>query len=264
MYLTLVMTFVGILFILVVSINVIQQYKKRIANQKRSELTKQRIVMDECETILANMSMFPVSNNVVMIIYARIEEGLLISKKLTGTNQFDQRINVLKSQMQALKNNPPQQKSLDQFVIPDSEQETLTLVQTLRHLKELLRTELQKGKIPQNIFSAENQKIAHMQLRINVDNTISRAQVAIDKKQFRTAKQMLTKAVNTLTSLARKTPDDRFVSSKLEESRKLLGSVVDKELPEEEAKQARLKGLNDPAEDTNDDDDAIFGEKKKW
>ncbi|MBL6735252.1 MAG: hypothetical protein ISP86_05175 [Shewanellaceae bacterium] len=259
MYLTLVLTLIGILLMLVIGVNVAQQYKKRVDNQKRQELSKQKMAIDDGESILANISILPISNNVVMILYGRIEEGLLISKKVSGSNQYDQRINVIRGQMQNLRNTPPKARSIDNFQIPNSEKEVLIIVQTLKKLKEILRLELQKGRIPQHVYGVENQKIAHMQLRINIDNTISRAQMAFEKNQFRTAKQMLTKAVNTLNSLERKNPDDTFVKNKLELARKMLSEVINKEQPEMEARQSRLNKPEEP-----EADDEIFGDRKKW
>ena len=200
-----------------------------------------------------------------MILYGRIEEALIAAKKVIGNAQFDQKLNNTRNQMQQLKANPPKSISIESFQIPSEEKNIIAIVQILKSIKAILSSESQKGRIPHQVFSSENQKISHFQLRLNIENSVSRAGGMVEQDRLTTAKQMLTKMQLTLESLEKKMPDDKYIQHKLSETKNLLAQIEDKE----KAPKPVTQKAGEPKEDApkpaeGKEDDAIFGDRKKW
>lgn len=258
MIFTLVLILIGALLLLVIGINVIQQQKERAEAERRTELARQRAIIDETETVLSCTGMFPCSTNIVLILYKRVQEALSLSVNLGGNQATDyqRRLQDINAQIEALNNGTKQNPSVESFRLPDTDKQILTLVQVLKKLKAILRAEHNKGKIDPTIFAQEEARIDNLQLRINVDSMLSRARSASFMKQYGSSKQMVTKALATLHTIKAMTPNDPFISKKVDEAKILLDEIMGAQ------KQA---APNAPRPKNDDDDiDVLFQPKKKW
>ena len=191
----LVFILIGALLLLVIGINIIQQHKDRIETERRKELSLQRTILEETESILSNSAMLPYSNQIILVLYRRMNDALIAAVAVASDMQkgeYQRRQNDLVTQIDNLSKNAEVAPPLDNFHLPDNDRQVLLLVQSLKKLKAILRAENNKGKVDPNIFSQEEKRIDNLQLRINVDAMFSRARSAIGIKQYGSAKQMVT------------------------------------------------------------------------
>ncbi|QYJ87547.1 hypothetical protein K0I73_07610 [Shewanella mesophila] len=258
MIFTLVLILIGALLLLVIGINVIQQHKERAEAERRTELARQRAIIDETENVLSCTGMFPCSTHIVLILYRRVQESLSQAANLAGSQAGDyrRRLNDLNTQIDALNSNPKQNPAVEHFRLPDTDKQILNLVKVLKKLKAILRAEHNKGKIDPTIFAQEEARVDSLQLRINVESMLSRARTACFMKQYGSSKQMVTKALATLHTIKALTPNDPFITRKVDEAKVLLDEIMSAQ---------KLSVPNAPRQKNEEDDiDVLFQPKKKW
>ncbi|MBO2679909.1 hypothetical protein I6M56_13725 [Shewanella algae] len=256
---TLVLVLIGALLLLVIGINVIQQQKERAEAERRTELARQRAILDETEEVLSNTGMFPCSSQMVLVLYKRIQDAARIAVTLSKANQkgdYERRLTDLEALINNLQSSGPQTPAIENFRLPDNDRQVLVLVQTLKKLKAILRAEHNKGKVDPTAFAAEEGRIDSLQLRINVESMLSRARAASYMKQYGSSRQMVTKALSTLHTIKAQTPNDPFIARKVDEAKQLLDEIMG---AQKMAQPSAPKQKND-----EDDIDVLFQPKKKW
>ncbi|BCV66173.1 hypothetical protein [Shewanella carassii] len=256
---TLVLLLIGALLLLVIGINVIQQQKERAEAERRTELARQRAILDETEEVLSNTGMFPCSSHVVLVLYKRIKDAAKIAVTLSKANQkgdYERRLTDLEALINNLQSSPAQTPAIENFRLPDNDRQVLVLVQTLKKLKAILRAEHNKGKVDPTVFANEEGRIDSLQLRINVESMLSRARAASYMKQYGSSKQMVTKALSTLHTIKAQTPNDPFIARKVDEAKQLLDEIMG---AQKMSQPSAPKQKND-----EDDIDVLFQPKKKW
>ncbi|TVL07903.1 hypothetical protein AYI82_12405 [Shewanella algae] len=256
---TLVLVLIGALLLLVIGINVIQQQKERAEAERRTELARQRAILDETEEVLSNTGMFPCSSQMVLVLYKRIQDAARIAVTLSKANQkgdYERRLTDLEALINNQQSSGPQTPAIENFRLPDNDRQVLVLVQTLKKLKAILRAEHNKGKVDPTVFAAEEGRIDSLQLRINVESMLSRARAASYMKQYGSSRQMVTKALSTLHTIKAQTPNDPFIARKVDEAKQLLDEIMG---AQKMAQPSAPKQKND-----EDDIDVLFQPKKKW
>ncbi|GIU31504.1 hypothetical protein L2719_12170 [Shewanella schlegeliana] len=253
-----VLILLGTLLLLVIGISIVQQQKARVEAERRNELARHRAVIDETEEVLSNTGLFPCSSDLILMLYRRVEDALTGALPIARnqSSDFERRLIDLRGQIQALQSAPKPSPAIELFRLPDSDRQILTLVQTLKKLKAILRAEHNKGKVDPSIFSQEEQRIDSLQLRINVDSMLGRGRAACFMKQYGSAKQMVTKALATLHTIKAQTPNDPFIAHKVEEAKAMLEEITGAQ------KSAHPVLAKSKPED--DDIDVLFQPKKKW
>ncbi|MCE9782056.1 hypothetical protein [Shewanella algae] len=256
---TLVLVLIGALLLLVIGINVIQQQKERAEAERRTELARQRAILEETEEVLSNTGMFPCSSQMVLVLYKRIQDAARIAVTLSKANQkgdYERRLTDLEALINNLQSSGPQTPAIENFRLPDNDRQVLVLVQTLKKLKAILRAEHNKGKVDPTVFAAEEGRIDSLQLRINVESMLSRARAASYMKQYGSSRQMVTKALSTLHTIKAQTPNDPFIARKVDEAKQLLDEIMG---AQKMAQPSAPRPKND-----EDDIDVLFQPKKKW
>ncbi|MCL1139816.1 hypothetical protein [Shewanella pneumatophori] len=253
-----VLVLIGVLLLLVIGISIIQQQKARVEAERRTELARHRAIIDETEEVLSNTGLIPCSSSIILVLYKRVEEALNGALPLAATqsNDYQRRLIDLQAQIQSLQSSPKTAPPVEQFRLPDNDRQVLTLVQTLKKMKAILRAEHNKGKVEPSIFSEEELRIDSLQLRINVDSMLARGRAACFMKQYGSAKQMVTKALGTLHTIKSQTPNDPFIARKVEEAKAMLEEVTG---AQRNAQPTIVKSKSD-----DDDIDVLFQPKRKW
>ncbi|WP_299494226.1 hypothetical protein [uncultured Shewanella sp.] len=256
MIFTLVLLLIGALLLLVIGINVIQQHKAKIDAEKRSELARQRAIIDETDEVLSHIGLIPHSSHMILILYSRIQIALDTAAKLTPKShtEYERRRLDLEQQIQALKNAPKAFPPIEEFQLPEQDKQVLVLVQMLKKMKAILKAEHHRGKVDPQLYTLEENHIDSLQLRINVDAMLSRSRAAYYIKQFGSAKQMITKALSTLHTIKAQTPNDPFIIQKVNEAKAMLKDIV--------GEQENSQTTKAPQEGA--DIDVLFQPKKKW
>ncbi|BDM63952.1 hypothetical protein NFHSH190041_14040 [Shewanella sp. NFH-SH190041] len=256
-----VLFLIGVLLMLVIGINIIQQQKERTETLRRNELLKQRAIMDETESILANLTAIPCSNRLILVLYQRMNDALINASQVAADNQkseYQRRQINIAQQITTLAQNDTPPPAIESFRLPDNDKQILQLVQCLKKMKAILRIESNKGRIEPGVFNEEEKRIDNLQLRINVESMLSRARSACEMKQYGSAKQMVTKALATLNAIKRQTPKDPFIVKKVDDAKKLLDIIMG-----DQKTQAPPQPMPEP-EKQNDELDILFQQKRKW
>ncbi|KFZ35993.1 hypothetical protein HR45_18960 [Shewanella mangrovi] len=255
---TLVLLLIGALLLMVIGFNAMQQQKERAEALRRTELTRQRAIMEETEEVLSNTGMFPCSPNVSLVLYKRIREAAKQAVQLASPQQkadYERRIldlDTLINNQQGIGMTMP---SLESFKLPDNDRQILVLVQTLKKLRAIIRDEHNKGKLDPTVFANEEGRINNLQLRINVESMLSRARSSCYMKQYGSARQMVTKALSTLNTIKGQTPNDPFIAKKVEEAKATLDEINS---------AVKTNQPSTPKYKEENDIDVIFQPKKKW
>ena len=253
-----VLVLIGVLLLLVIGISIIQQQKARAEAERRTELARHRAIIDETEEVLSNTGLIPCSSNIILVFYKRVDEALTGALPLAGnqSNDYQRRLGDLSAQIQALQSGTKSAPAIESFRLPDNDRQVLNLVKTLKKMKAILRAEHNKGKVEPTIFSEEELRIDSLQLRINVDSMLARGRAACFMKQYGSAKQMVTKALATLHTIKSQTPNDPFITRKVDEAKTMLEEITGAQ------KNAQPSVTKTKTED--DDIDVLFQPKKKW
>lgn len=246
---------VSVLIILGISLNVVQQNKRKVESEKRNEAVRLKLVVDDTEQLLSAIGTIPVTKSLMVIFHTRIYESLKTISELTGDTNIRSHISDRKVLLESIKSNF-QTVPLERFRLPDDDRQVLQFVQLLKKIKSVLRAEHNRGRVSPDVFASEIKRADLLQIRINIDSVIKRARIAIQAKQMGSAKTYLEKAIATLSKINRE--GDEFVSNKLAEATELMGVVdqnrqdrIDKDAEERKSKEAN-------------DLDMLFQPKKKW
>ncbi len=249
----LVIVLIVALVILAVVINSIQQHKEKVESEKRAELTKQRMIIDESEELLLAAGQLPISKELSMIIHQRLLSALEICKEINPSMlEVGQRIKDTRERIDALQTQTGSGESIaEQVTIPENDKQIILVLQGLKKLRSLLRNENAKGKVDTHLFMTEDKRLARAQLTINVETMIKRGRHAMENGMLGSARQYFEKANR---SLSEQVEADEYVTARKQLVEESLYHIKD-----------NLRSTNRPRPaDTNDDLDELFAPKKKW
>jgi len=246
---------VGILVLLLIVVTVMQQKNTKVESDKRVEIARLTITIDDTEETLAKITNIPVTKGLMMVLHNRILETTKSIQMLSNDNSINSQVNDRQNLLESISTTFKSQ-GLDTFKLPNDDREVLQMVQLLKKLKAIINNEHKRGRINPEVFANEIKRADLMQIRININSIIKRAKQALEAKQTGSARTYLEKAVKTLKAI--NSEGDAFVNERLAEASKLLASldkdrqdIVDKRKAAEDAKSST-------------DLDILFQPKKKW
>jgi len=244
------------LIIFVVIISAIQQHKEKKEAEKRIKIAKQKAIIDESEELILNLSHLPSSPNLVKILNRRSLNAVKAMQDIMPEGKgIQDRIEELRFRLETADNLSSSQASEDSFRLPDNDKQILTILQCIKKLRMTLKSEQSKGTLDAQTFTAEDQRLDAMQLKINVESLLKRGNQAQSKDMLGSARQYFEKAQNTLTHHPLKT---EYVAKKQEEIVEQLKIIADA-LKNTNAQDAAKKAKNE-----EDELDMLFQPKKKW
>ncbi len=250
----LIIALVAILLVLVVSYNIMLQYRVKAETSKKQESTRHLAIIDATEDLIGNAHHLPYSKELLICLNTRILDALESMFDLDPKNkQLKSRIANMQSQIQQLTNNY-QSTDTTSFKVPSSDKQAIIMLKLVKRLRETIRSEHNKGRFKTQEFVDENARLEQIQVRINIENVIKRANDSIARGQEGTAKQLLKKGLDALAS-----KNDSYSSNAKEQLQGILNEL-DKKRQDKEAEQAKVRD----EKERNDDMDVLFGEKKKW
>ncbi|WP_435277051.1 hypothetical protein ACMAZF_09165 [Psychrobium sp. nBUS_13] len=246
---------VGFLVLMVIVMTVMQQQSKRIESEKRTEVSRLTLTIDETEDLLSRITNIPVTKALMIIMHNRILETQKSILAINGDRAIAAQVNDRQQLIESIVNSFRSQ-GLDTFRLPNDDREVLQMVQLIKKLKGLINNEHKRGRINPDVFGNEIKRADLMQIRININSIIGRARGAIEAKQSGSARTYLDKAIKTLRAI--NSEGDGFVNAKLEEAEGMLAKLDQVKIERDE----RAKREQD--EKTSTDLDILFQPKKKW
>ena len=237
-------------------VNGIQQHREKVEAEKRVRIAKQKAIIDETEELILNISNLPPNPGIVSILNRRMlnaaKEMLRLSPESKNVGRRIQEIEARLSAAEDLAANPSAEES---FVLPDNEQQLIAILQCIKKLRAVLKSEQSKGALDAQSFTREDQRLNSMQLKINIESLLKRGDQAYNKEMVGSARQYYEKALQTLSDHPVK---NEYVTTKQSEvSQKLddIASALRTSNAEDRAKKAK---------DDEDELDMLFQPKKKW
>jgi len=250
----LIIVLVAVLLVLVIGYNVMLQYNTKIESSRRVESARYLAIIDATEDLIGNAHHLPYSQDLLICLNNRILDALENMSELDQKNkQLSQRIANMKSQIQTLKSNHTGAESTS-FKVPSSDKQAIVMLKLVKRLKDTIRSEHNKGRFNTQNYVAENARLESIQVRINIENVIKRANEAVMRGQTGTARQLLKKAIDVLMS-----KNDAY-SNKARTKLQSMLNDLDKNKKNQNADQL----LAQEEKERDNDMDALFGEKKKW
>ncbi len=243
-----------ILFVVIVS--GIQQHKEKQEADKKVKVAKQKAIIDESEALLVSVGNLPSSPNLIKILNNRSLNAAKAMQALAPeTKGMQDRIKELTARLDAAEDLAANQTSDEIFMMPDDDQQILTILQCIKKIRATLKSEQGKGVVDAQTFTKEDQRLDAMQLKINIESLIKRGNQASSKEMLGSARQYFEKALQTLASHPIKT---EYISTKQAEISNKLASISDS-LKSSNAQDAAKK-----AKSEENELDVLFQPKKKW
>lgn len=255
MIFTIVIVLIVVLMIVAVVVNAIQQHREKIEAEKRTEIAKQKSIIDETENVLMASETIPVTQRLIFILHQRIHNALRVVYELNPTMpDIRQRIRDTEDRVKTI-NIEQDAPSLDGFSLPDNDKMIIQYIQAIKKFRVLLRSEHSKGKVDTQTFVHEDKRLNALQLRVNVETLARRGNAALASNMLGSARQYFEKAIAALS--AQNQPDEYCATRKaqLEEQLREIQDNLRNVNAQDRAKKK---------EQERDELDELFAPKKKW
>ncbi len=244
------------LIIFVVVIGAVQQHKEKQEAEKRTKVAKQKAIIDESEELILNLGNLPSSPILVKILNKRaLNAAKAMEALMPDVKGIKSRIQELNARLEAAEDLAANQSSDEAFMMPDNEQQILTILQCIKKIRVTLKSEQSKGILDAQTFTQEDHRLDAMQLKINIESLIKRGNQAQSKEMLGSARQYFEKALQTLATHPIKT---EYVAIKQSEITDQLAGITDS-LKSTNAQDAAKK-----AKSEENELDVLFQPKKKW
>ncbi len=255
MLLTIVIILIVVLVILAILVNAFQQHREKIEAEKRTEIAKQKSVIDDTEDVLMASSEIPISPQLIGIMHTRIKNALRIIYELNpSTPEIRQRLRDAEDKEKSYSTDAPA-PSQDNFTLPDNDKLIIQCIQAIKKLRILLRSEHSKGKVDTQSFMTEDKRLGKLQLRVNVDTLTRRGQGALKTNMLGSARQYFEKAMAALNS---QTEVDEFITQRKAILQNQLNQIQDSLRNANASDRARRSDAE------RNELDELFAPKKKW
>lgn len=250
----LIIALIAILLVLVLGYNIMLQYKVKVETAKKQESSRYLTMIDATEDLIGNAHHLPYSKDLLLCLNNRILDALQNMYELDPKNkQLAQRIENMKEQINNLQQNHSGNDSTT-FKVPTSDKQAIVMLKLVKRLRDTIRSEHNKGRFETQAYVAENARLETIQVRINIENVIKRANDSIVRGQPGTALQLLRKGLDVLSSKS----DSYSV-----QAREKLQTMYDDLEQSRQSKSAADLEKKEESERQHDMD-MLFGEKKKW
>jgi hypothetical protein len=248
------------LIIFVVVVSSIRQLKEKQQAEKRARIAKQKLLMDENEQLLLQLSNLPCSQNMYVILHKRsLNAALRIQDILPSTlgisNKVDELSKRVKQSEEAAKH---QSANFDEtFTLPDDDKQLIGLLQCIKKVRLTLKSEHAKGAIDPVTYNDEENRYSEIQLKINVETNIKRGIQAKNKGLNGSARQFFDKCLTTLAKYPKK---NEYATLKQDEVKELLNEINETLKNTPPASNTEDKSLDENVDEL----DLMFQPKKKW
>jgi hypothetical protein len=255
MIFTIIIVLIVSLVLVGVIVNAIQQHQNKAEADRRTEISKQKTIIDSTDAAMLASEYIPISQKLIFIFQRRISHALKTLKQLDDSSpDLNSRIKSVDDTIKTIDINKPP-PSDDEFKLPQGDKQVIQFIRGVKTMRALLRAEFKKGRLESRVFVAEDRLLERLQLRANVDTLMRRGDQAIKNNQLGSARQCLEKAIGALG--AQPNPDE-FIRNKKIKLEEQLNNI------ESTLKTANIKDVAERKESERDELDELFAHKKKW
>lgn len=243
------------LIVLAVGVNAYQQHRQRLELEKRQKIARYRNIFEESETLLANAGAFPVGRNLIYVLYARAYEALRELVELSpGNIRYQERLRECEDIMSNLKSKDAPTTGTDNFTLPEDDKQIISMIQSLKKLRAVLKKEHHRGRVETKHFHEEDRRLEFTQLRITVESLERRADAALKSNLTGSARQYYEKALSTLRA---QSYSNEYITEHKSSIENTLEQITTS-LRETNSRDAAERAKN------SNELDELFQPKKKW
>jgi len=252
MIVSIIIVLIVALIVIALWVSAVQQHKEKQETERRKELTKQKKIIEESEDVLLNSANIPMSGAILRVIQRRIYDALAEMVQLSpSSKELKNRLNEAKTRIE----NQVESNESESLALPDNDKQLIALIQGIKKLRAVLRSEHGKGKVDSQTFVAEDKRMEKLQLKINIESQIKRGLSARSANMVGSARQYFEKAYATVSAVPY---SDDYVNAKRQELEGYLEAIST------ELKASNATALKKKTEQEQDDLDVLFAPKKKW
>jgi hypothetical protein len=251
---SIIIILIAALIVAGIAASAVQQHNERKAAKKREEINKHRTILDETEMAVSAAQHMPVSKLLIAILRKRSLSALMLIYEQNPSTDLKGKVTELQKVIRDIDITvpPPDQSA---FKLPKSDKVIIKYIRAIKNLRMILRSELKKESITKDIFLREDKALECLQLRVNVDTLLKRANDAVAANMQGSARQYLEKA---LGALAKQTPQDEFTTRRSAELTEMLNGL------ESTLKDKNVQNILAAKAKDKEDIDDLFAPKKKW
>ncbi|MBB1371644.1 MULTISPECIES: hypothetical protein [unclassified Pseudoalteromonas] len=252
MIVSIIIILIVALIVIALWVSAVQQHKEKQEADRRKELTKQKAIIEETEEALMNNANIPFSDNTLRVLQRRNHDALSTMVSLSpGSKILKNRLNEAKERL----NNPVQGSNSESLSLPSNDKQLVSLIQGIKKLRIILRSEHNKGNLDSQLFVIEDKRMEKLQLQINIESQIKRGLSARSAGMVGSARQYFEKAHASLSAVSYSDP---YVTAKYQEVEGYLEAIS------VELRASNASALKKKTEQEQDDLDILFAPKKKW
>lgn len=251
---TIIIILIVLLVVAAIFINAYQQHRAKIEAERRTEVAKQRTIVDETENVILACANMPVSQRLMAILQQRVVNALKVINDHNSTAEIKQRLKDARQQP-SVDDTDANAPDLNEFTLPDSDKLIIQYIQAVKKLRVVLRSEHSKNKVDTKTYVEEERHLERLQLKINVETLVKRGRSALGSGMLGSARQYFEKAIHALENQSN--PDD-YTSSRLATLKESLSDI------QNNLKSANAEDRAKRKEQERDELDELFAPKKKW
>lgn len=253
MVIYIIVTLIVALIIIGVWVSAIQQHKEKQEAERRQELTKHKKIIEETEEVLMNSANVPMSKALFTVLYKRNYDALKAMSVLSPTSkEIKSRLNEAAQRLESSSSND---STSEKISLPENEKQIIAIVQSIKKLRTILRSEHSKGKVDSQVFMNEDKRMEKIQVQVNIDSQLKRGKAARSANMLGSARQYFEKAKGVIEKLNYR---DEYINNRAVEIEEILSEITS-ELKQTNATDAKKKQAEE-----QDDLDVLFAPKKKW
>ncbi|MGQ8363856.1 hypothetical protein [Glaciecola sp. 1036] len=251
---TIIIILIAAIIVAGIAATAVQQHNERKERIKREEITRHKNILDETESAIAVAQQIPVSQRLVLILRTRSIKALKAIYEQSPSPEIKQKIAQIAAAIKGteVSNEGP---DLNAFNLPSADKSIIKYIQAVKKLRGILKVEVTRGNISQNIYQVEDKFLEKLQLRVNVETLNKRANEAVASSMQGSARQYLDKALRALTSHQ---PQDEYSQQRAKELKETLDGL------ESSVKDRNLQQVMEKKKQESQDLDQLFAPKKKW
>ncbi len=248
-----IIVLIVVLLIVAIVVNAYQQYKAKMDAERRTEVAKQRTIIDETENVLMATAQMPITQGLVKILLQRIQRALQVIHELsTSSPDTKQHLDDISTRIKSIDTEPDNN---NQFSLPETDKMIIQYIQAVKKLRVMLRSERSKGKVDGSTYLEQDKQLEKLQLKVNVETLIRRGRAAQQSGMLGSARQYYEKAV---AALENQSQSDEFIQSRKDWVSQQLQEI------QENLKNANAQDRAKKREEERDELDELFAPKKKW
>ena len=233
------------------------QHQKHQAALKREEVKYQFQIINSTQEIMACADVIPFSIDLQLCLLNRICNAFKIICALDPSdNRSPVKAEYLKRQIEVVSQKEDDEEKME-YIVPDEDQQAINALKFVKRLKGIVQSEHNKGCFGSEELMREKTRLDSLQVKINIENLVKRADQQTLMGKTGSAKQLLKKGIDVL-----QTKSDDYSLERCVDLKNMLHELQSEQ--QRHSIDAIAKADSSIDERTREINQLFNGEKKSW